>query len=69
MTRSGIHLLSESEHAQIDIAERLDVSERSVRRVLMEPRPTADEVREEHRPAAPKLGRPSKVDHGRSSAR
>lgn len=62
MTRSHIHLLAESGHSQFDIAERMNVGERSVRRVLTEPCPTPEEVRKDHRPAAPKIGRPSKAD-------
>jgi transposase len=62
MTRSHVHLLSESGHSHVDIAERLRVSERSVRRILDEPRPSATEVREDVRVAAPKVGRPSKAD-------
>ena len=62
MTRSHIHLLSECGVFQVDIAERLRVSERSVRRILDEPCPTQAEVREEVRVDAVKVGRPSKAD-------
>jgi predicted ArsR family transcriptional regulator len=62
MTRSHVHLLSESGHSQVDIAERLRVSERSVRRILDEPQPSPAEVREDVGADAAKVGRPSKAD-------
>ena len=63
MTRSHIHLLAESGHSQFDIADRLHVSERSVRRILEESCPTLAEVREGIRADAAKVGRPSKANH------
>ncbi len=62
MTRSHVHLLSESGQSQVDVADRLHVSECSVRRILLEPRPTPAEVREDVRADAAKVGRPSKAD-------
>lgn len=62
MTRSHVHLLSQSGHSQVDIADRLHVSERSVRRILEEPCPTPADVREDVRADAAKVGRPSKAD-------
>lgn len=62
MTRSHIHLLAESDQSQVDIADRLHVSERSVRRILDEACPSPSEVREDVRAGAPKVGRPSKAD-------
>ena len=61
MTRANIHLLAENEHTQQDIADRLKVGERSVRRILTEPCPTPDEVRADRRAAGPKQGRPTKA--------
>lgn len=62
MTRSYIHLLAESGHSQVDIADRFHVTDRTVRRILDEPQPTADEVRDGRREEAPKIGRPAKAD-------
>jgi len=42
MTRANIHLLAESGHPHRDIATRMKVGERSVRRVLAEPCPTVE---------------------------
>jgi len=64
MTRANIHLLAESGHSHCDIAARMNVGERSVRRILAEPCPTPREVRADERAEAPKVGRPTKADDG-----
>ena len=62
MTRANIHLLAENGHTQAQIADRLKVAERSVRRILDEPRPTLAEIQANERATAPKVGRPPKAD-------
>jgi transposase len=62
MTRLKIHNMAMGGTAQADIAEKCDISQRSVERILTEPPPTRDEIVAEVRDRALRPGRPPKAD-------
>jgi transposase len=62
MTRSHVHVLAEAGVPDTEIADQLNISTRSARRIRKEAPPTLGEVQANAREGAPKVGRPSKAD-------
>lgn len=64
MLRLKIRHMAEGGTPQAAIAEKCQVGERSVRRILSEPEPTLAELSANARQDGPRMGRPPKADEG-----